>query len=438
MAGAVLGGGAVTTGVPAADTGEAVGGDAAGSSWTPEAVSSQFPILRERIGGAPLTYLDNGATTQKPERVIEATAHYYRHTNANIHRGIHTLAERATTAYEAVREDVRRFINAASTAEVVFTRGTTEAINLVAHGWGPGHLCAGDEIVLTVAEHHANLVPWQVLAERTGAVLKHAPITGDGEIDEDALCALLASGRAKLCAFTGASNVLGCEPDVAKICEVARSHGVRTLVDAAQLVPHAPVDVRALGCDWLCFSGHKMAAPTGVGVLWGRREVLEGMAPFMTGGEMIRVVELDRSTWNDVPWRFEAGTMNIAQVVGLGEAIRFLEELGMERVQAHTRSLTSYALEKLEALGATIYGPKQAERRCGLVAFNMVEVHPHDLAQLLDQDGIAIRAGHHCAMPLHKILRVGSTARASFYVYNTREDVDRLVASIERARAFFA
>ncbi len=415
------------------------GGEAtAQPGFCAQRLRAQFPILAQRVGGKRLTYLDNAATTQKPEVVIEAVADFYRRDNANIHRGIHTLAERATAAYEAVREDVRRFLNAASAREVIFTRGTTEAINLVSHTWAVANLGPGDEIALSVAEHHANLVPWQVVARRTGARLWHAPLSACGGIDEEALCARLASGRVKLCAITGASNVLGVEPGLARICEVARANGVRTLVDAAQLVPHAPVDVRAIGCDWLCFSGHKMLGPTGVGVLWGRLEVLETMEPFLTGGEMIRVVELDRASWNDVPWRFEAGTMNIAQVIGLGAAIRFLETLGMGQVQAHVRALTAYAIERLQALGATIYGPLEVERRAGLVAFNVPEVHPHDLAQWLDQDGVAIRAGHHCAMPLHKLLGLGSSARASFYVYNDRDDVDRMIAAIERARRFFA
>ncbi|RME73251.1 MAG: SufS family cysteine desulfurase [Planctomycetota bacterium] len=402
-----------------------------------QALRRQFPILGERVHGKPLSYLDNAATTQKPEAVIEAVANFYRHDNANIHRGIHTLAERATAAYEAVREQVRRWIGAPSAHEVIFTRGTTESINLVAHGWAGRHLEPGDEIVLTVAEHHANLVPWQVVARRTGAVLRHAPLTEDGAIDEDAVCELVRSPRARLCAITGASNVLGHEPDLRRICAEARRHGVRTLVDGAQWVPHAPVDVGETGCDWLCFSGHKMLGPTGVGVLWGRRELLEQTEPLLTGGEMIRVVELDRATWNDVPWRFEAGTMNIAQVVGLGAAIRTLEQIGMARVQRHVRAVTGYAIERLRALGATIYGPLDPTRRCGLVAFTLPEVHPHDLAQWLDQEGIAIRAGHHCAMPLHAQLGLGSTARASFYVYNDEAEVDRLVQAIEGARAFF-
>ncbi|GIW72589.1 MAG: cysteine desulfurase [Planctomycetota bacterium] len=411
---------------------------AAGPAWTAESIRADFPILAQRIGGRPLCYLDNAATAQKPRAVLEAVQRFYTRDNANIHRGIHTLAERATAAYEGVREQVRRFIHARSAAEIIFTRGTTESLNLVAHGWGRRHLRAGEEIVLTVMEHHSNLVPWQVVARATGARLRFVPLTPEGKLDLDALAVILAGGRARVLAFSGASNVLGTMPDVPAITRLAREHGVLTVLDAAQLMAHAPVDVQALGCDLLAFSGHKLGGPTGVGVLYGRREVLEEMDPLLTGGEMIRVVELESATWNDVPWRFEAGTMNIAQVVGLGAALEYLERLGMERVREHAIAITAYALDRLRERDVRVLGPPAAHERCGLVSFTSPHVHPHDLAQLLDQEGVAIRAGHHCAMPLHAALGIGASARASFFVYTSRADIDQFVEAYDRAVRFFA
>ncbi len=405
--------------------------------WTAEEIRAEFPILSTTVRGKPLVYLDNAATTQKPEAVLRALDRFYRTANANIHRGIHTLSERATMLYEAAREKVRRFLNAESVESIVFTRGTTESINLVAYAWGRKNVGAGDEIVLSAMEHHSNLVPWQILAREKGATIRAVPLLPDGTLDMEALDRALASPRARLLAITAASNVLGTITPIDEICRRARARGVVTLVDGAQAAPHMPVDVRRTGCDFFAFSGHKMAGPTGVGALYGRREILEAMDPFLGGGEMISSVQWDRSTWNELPWKFEAGTMNIAQAIGLGAAIDYMEALGMEAVRAHERRLTAYALERLREAGVMIYGPPDAERRGGVIAFNVPEVHPHDLAQVLDQEGIAIRAGHHCAMPLASLLGIAASARASFFVYNTEAEVDALVRGLARAREFF-
>jgi cysteine desulfurase/selenocysteine lyase len=390
-----------------------------------------------RVRGRPLVYLDNAATTQKPEAVLRALDDFYRSHNANIHRGIHWLSEQATIRYEAAREKVRRFLNAESTESIVFTRGTTESINLVAYAWGRKRVGPGDEIILSAMEHHSNLVPWQILARERGAAIRCAPLLGDGTLDMRALEEALASPRARLLAITAASNVLGTLTPIEEICALARARGIVSLVDGAQAAPHMPVDVRRIGCDFFAFSGHKMVGPTGVGALYGRREILEAMDPFLGGGEMISSVSFDASTWNELPWKFEAGTMNIAEAIGLGAAIDWLESLGMESVRAHEKRVTAYALERLRSAGAHIYGPLDPERRGGVVAFNVPEVHPHDLAQMLDQAGIAIRAGHHCAQPLAEILGIAASARASFYVYNTEAEVDALVAALAEARRFF-
>jgi cysteine desulfurase/selenocysteine lyase len=405
--------------------------------WTAESIRPEFPILETRVRGKPLVYLDNAATTQKPLAVLEALDHYYRAENANIHRGIHYLSERATQSYEGAREKVRRFIGAKTSESVIFTRGTTESINLVRYAWGRKGVKAGDEIVLSTMEHHSNLVPWQLLARETGAVLRFVPVTGDGLLDMDALRCHLQGGKVKLVSITHSSNVLGTLNPVEEICRLAREHGARSLIDGAQSAPHLPVDVERIGCDFFAFSGHKMAGPTGVGALYGRREVLEAMDPFLGGGEMISSVSFDMSTWNELPWKFEAGTMNIAEAIGLGAAIDWLTALGMDTVRAHEERLVAYGLEKLRGLGAKVYGPQTAARRGGVLAFMIEGVHPHDLAQLLDQDGIAIRAGHHCAQPLAKELGVAATARASFFVYNTEAEIDVLAAALERARKFF-
>jgi cysteine desulfurase/selenocysteine lyase len=410
---------------------------ARGRAFAPEDIRAEFPILGLRVRGKPLVYLDNAATTQKPEAVLRALDRFYRESNANIHRGIHYLSEAATALYEGAREKVRRFLNAETTESIIFTRGTTESINLVAYAWGRKNVGPGDEIVLSVMEHHSNFVPWQLLAKEKGAKVRFVPLLPDGTLDMAAYERLLGSGRVKLVTITACSNVLGTIPPVEEVVRLARAHGALTLVDGAQSAPHMPSDVRRLDCDFFAFSGHKMAGPTGVGALYGRREVLEAMDPFLGGGEMISTVTLEESTWNQLPWKFEAGTMNIAQAVGLGAAIDWLERLGLEAVRAHEERLTAYAMERLAALGATIYGPRDAKERGGIVAFNLPDLHPHDLAQLLDQEGIAIRAGHHCAMPLANLLGVGATARASFFVYNTEAEIDALVGALGKAREFF-
>ncbi|MGH3148682.1 MAG: cysteine desulfurase [Rubrobacter sp.] len=400
-----------------------------------EEIRRDFPILDRRMGDEKLVYLDNAATSQKPRRVLDALTEYYEKHNANIHRGVHRLAEEATAAYEESRAKVARFLGAPGTTGLVFTRGTTEAINLVAYAWGRKNLREGDEVVLTEAEHHSNLVPWQLAAQATGAKLRFVPILEDGALDMEEAGRLIGP-RTRMVACIHTSNVLGTVNPVEKLARMAHDAGAMMLVDGAQSAPHLPVDVEALGCDFFACSGHKMLGPTGVGVLWGRPEVLEEMDPFLGGGEMIREVHLDHSTWNDLPYKFEAGTMNIAQAVGLGAAVDYLGELGMENVREHERRLGEYAYGRLSELGGIeIYGPK--EDRTGLVSFSLPDVHPHDLSQLLDEEGIAIRSGHHCAQPLMRRLGVPATARASFYLYNVEEEVDRLVEALALAREFF-
>ncbi len=398
-------------------------------------IRREFPILDRRIGDKRLVYLDNAATSQKPRRVLDALTKYYERHNANIHRGVHRLAEEATAAYEESRAKVARFLGAPGTTGLVFTRGTTESINLVAYAWGRKNLREGDEVLLTEVEHHSNLVPWQLAAQATGARLRFVPIREDGTLDMEEAGRLIGP-KTKLVGCIHASNVLATINPVVKLARMAREAGALMLVDGAQSAPHLPVDVEALGCDFFACSGHKMLGPTGVGVLWGRPEILEEMDPFLGGGEMIREVRLDHSTYNDLPYKFEAGTMNIAQAVGLGAAVDYLGELGMENVREHERRLGEYAYGRLSELeGIEIYGPK--EERTGLVSFSLPDVHPHDLSQLLDEEGIAIRSGHHCAQPLMRRLGVPATARASFYLYNVEEEVDRLVEALARAREFF-
>ncbi len=400
-----------------------------------EEIRRDFPILKRSIGGKKLAYLDNAATSQKPRQVLDALNEYYMEHNANIHRAVHCLAEEATTAYEESREKLASFLGAADAKELIFTRGTTEAINLVAYAWGCKNLREGDEIVLTEAEHHSNLVPWQLTAQATGAKLRFIPIQEEGTLDTEE-AERIVGPRTKLVGCIHASNVLGTLNPVEELAEMAHAVGTLMLVDGAQSAPHMPVDVDVLGCDFYACSGHKMLGPTGVGVLWGKSEILEEMDPFLGGGEMIREVHLDRSTWNDLPYKFEAGTMNIAQAVGLGAAVDYLDELGMENVCKHERSLGEYAYRRLSELeGIKVYGPK--EDRTGLVSFSLPDVHPHDLSQLLDEEGIAIRSGHHCTQPLMRRLGVVATARASFYLYNTEEEVDTLVGALERTREFF-
>ena len=405
----------------------------------PEQIRREFPILGTEVHGRPLVYLDSAATSQKPLAVIDALDTYYREYNANVHRGIYTIGERATAAYEGARARVARFINAPDAHEVVFTRNATEAINLVANTWGRRNIERGDAIVLTEMEHHANLVPWQLLVQEKDGDLEFIPITDDGILRLDVFEVLLRL-KPKLVAFTHVSNTLGTINPVAEMTEMAHAAGALVLVDGAQAVPHVPVDVQALGVDFYTFSGHKMLAPTGSGALWARRELLEAMPPFLAGGEMIREVHLRRSEWNDIPWKFEAGTPDIAASIGLGVAADYLMTLGMERVREHERELLTYALEVLsrELPDLELYGPRDPEIRGGVVAFNVPGVHPHDVAQVLDRFGIAVRAGHHCTMPLHERLDLAATARASFSVYTTREDVDALVAGLREVQRVFA
>ncbi len=401
-----------------------------------EAIRKDFPILQRLVHGRPLVYLDNAATSQKPLAVIDALVEYYEHYNSNIHRGLHTLAEEATARYEEVREKVRRFINAPSSASVIFTRNTTEAINLVAYGWGRKHLRAGDEIVTTVMEHHSNFVPWQVLAEETGAVLRFVDIDDEGRLRDN--WHDLIGEKTRLVAVTQMSNALGTINPVREIAGVAHAYGALVLVDGAQSVAHMPVDVQDIDCDFLAFSGHKMLGPTGVGVLYGRREVLEDMSPFLTGGHMISRVSLEGTTWNELPWRLEAGTPNIADVIAYGAAIDYLEGISMDAVRQHDIELTAYALDVLSQVpGVKLYGLRDANDRGCAVSFNYGDLHPHDLGTVLDQYGIAIRAGHHCAQPLMTRLGISATARASFYIYNRREEIDALAEGVQEAARFF-
>jgi cysteine desulfurase/selenocysteine lyase len=407
------------------------------AAFDPREVRRQFPIFRT-ARARPLLYLDSAATSQKPDAVLAAMDRYYATCNANIHRGIYGIAEEATAAYEDARRRVSRFVNARSPRELIFTRNSTEAINLVAYAWGRSQLKAGDAIVLTEMEHHSNLVPWQILAQERGVALRFIPVTGGGELDLAVLPSLLADGRAKLVSVVHISNVLGTVNPVAEIARQAHAAGALLMLDASQSVPHCPVDVQALGCDFMAFTSHKMLGPTGIGALWGRRELLEAMPPFLGGGEMIREVKLTESKWNELPWKFEAGTMAIAEAVGFGAAVDYLEALGMEHVFAHDRELAASTMERLrEVPELTILGPP-ADRRGGVIAFTLGTLHPHDVATVLDGEGVAVRAGHHCAMPLHEKLGVPASARASFHCYTVPEEIDALVRGLHRARQVFA
>ena len=403
-----------------------------------ERLRSEFPVLgRETRPGVPLVYLDSAATSQKPRVVLEAMTAFYEQHNANIHRGIHRLAEEATEAYEGARTRIAAFIGAAEPAELVFTRNATEAINLVASSWGRSQLVQGDLVVLTEMEHHANLVPWQMLAVERGIELAYIPVTDDGRLDPAGFHALLER-RPRLVAFTAMSNMLGTITPAEQMTAEAHAAGARVLIDAAQSVPHLPTDVGALGADFLVFSGHKMCGPTGIGVLHARRELLEAMPPYQGGGDMIRRVTLKGFTPNDVPYKFEAGTPAIAEAVGLGAAVDFLTGLGMPAVHAHEADITEYALERLsEVPGLKVYGPPAAERG-GVASFSMAEAHPHDVAQVLDTYGVAVRAGHHCAMPIHEKFGLPATTRASFYVYTTRQEIDRLIDGLYKVKHLFA
>ncbi len=401
-----------------------------------EAIRADFPILSRQVRGQPLVYLDSAATSQKPLPVLEAMETFYRRSNANIHRGIHLLSEEATEAYEEAHRKVAEFIGAESWREVIFTRNTTESINLVAYTWGRTHIEPGDEILLTEMEHHSNLVPWQLLAQEKGARLRFIPVDEAGRLDLSRLDELITP-RTRLVACTMMSNVLGTIPPLRRIADAAHAVGAIVLVDGAQGVPHMPTDVKALGADFLAFSGHKMCGPTGVGVLWGRRELLEEMPPFLGGGDMILRVDWHTAEWNELPWKYEAGTPAIAEGIGLGAAVDYLRGIGMEAVRAHEEALVAYALERLEEVpGVRVYGPP-AEERGGVVAFTLEGAHPHDISTLLDREGIAVRAGHHCAMPLHKKLGLGATTRASFYIYSVPSEVDRLVEALYRVKAIF-
>lgn len=398
-------------------------------------IKELFPILNQQVNGHPLVYLDSAATSQKPRQVIEAVSRYYELDNSNVHRGVHTLGTRATDAYEGAREKLARFLNAKHASEIVFTRGTTSAINFVAMSYTRSVCRKGDEIVITPIEHHANLIPWQQAAKATGATLTFIPLNDDGSINvEGAKQAITAN--TKMVALTHLSNVLGVVNPVEEIIAHAHQQGAKVLIDGAQSTPHLKIDVRKLDCDFFALSGHKMCGPTGIGALYGKKELLEAMEPIEFGGEMIDHVDLYDATWKEIPWRFEAGTPMIAGAVGLGAAVDFLDQIGMNRIAEHDATLASYAYDKLSGMdGITIYGPRQG--RSSLVTFNLDDVHPHDVATVLDAEGIAVRAGHHCCQPLMRWLEVTATARASFYLYNTEEDIDRLAVSLQRAKEYF-
>ena len=401
-----------------------------------EKVRADFPILSRRVHGKRLVYLDNAATTQKPKSVIDALVDYYSRYNSNVHRSVHTLGEEATAAYEGAREKASRFVGS-SAKELVFVRGTTEATNLVRFAWGERNVTKGDLLVTTLMEHHSNIVPWQLLAKSRGATLKFVNLLPDGTLDMGHFEGLLKESP-RLVAVTHCSNVLGTINDVTTICAKAHSAGATTVVDGAQSVPHLPVDVPSIGCDFYAYSGHKMLGPTGIGALIAKKKTLEEMEPFQGGGEMIREVFLDHSTWNDVPHKFEAGTVNIADAIGLGAAVDYLSSIGMEKVRDHEVRLLEYSMQTLpKAKGFRAYGPVEAKKRGGVISFNLADVHPHDLATILDEEGIAIRSGHHCAQPLMRWLDVAATSRASFHVYNSYDDIDALEAGLEKAGRIF-
>lgn len=400
-------------------------------------IRQEFPILDQIVNDEPLIYLDNAATTQKPQAVIDAIVNYYQTDNANVHRGVHTLAERATEQYEAARQKVQRFINADQSAEIIFTKGTTQSLNWIANHFGLQVVHAGDEILISYMEHHSNLVPWQQLAQQTGAKLVYIDLLPDGQLDlADAKAKI--GPRTKIVSLTHASNVLGVVNPIQAIAQLVHQFGNYLVVDGAQAIPHMPVDVQDLDADFYAFSGHKMLGPTGIGVLYGKKTLLEQVTPVEYGGEMIDFVELQQSTFKELPWRLEGGTPNIEGAIALGAAIDYLNQIGMAQIQAHEQALVAKAIPALQAIeGLTIYGPQNAQDRTGVIAFNLDNLHPHDLATALDMEGVAVRAGHHCAQPLMKWLNVAATARASFYLYNTEADVDKLVQAIQAAKEFF-
>lgn len=400
-------------------------------------IRKDFPILFQEVNDEPLVYLDNAATTQKPTQVLDVLRDYYEHDNANVHRGVHTLAERATADYENSREKVRAFINAKETAEVLFTRGTTTGLNWLARSYGDAFIKEGDEIVISYMEHHSNIIPWQQLVERKGAVLRYLPLTDQGFIDMTAAKDII-NEKTAIVSLAYVSNVLGVINPITELAEMAHANNAVMIVDGAQAAPHMAVDVQALDADFFAFSGHKMCGPTGIGVLYGKRQWLEQMEPVEFGGEMIDFVNLFDSTWKELPWKFEAGTPNIAGAIALGAAVDYLNEIGMENIHRYEQELVDYVLPKLHEIdGITTYGPQDPKHHTGVIAFNLDGIHPHDVATALDMEGIAVRAGHHCAQPLMNYLNLPATARASFYFYNTKEDADRLIEAIQATKEFF-
>lgn len=400
-------------------------------------IRKDFPILFQEVNDEPLVYLDNAATTQKPTQVLDVLRYYYEHDNANVHRGVHTLAERATADYENSREKVRAFINAKETAEVLFTRGTTTGLNWLARSYGDAFIKKGDEIVISYMEHHSNIIPWQQLVERTGVVLRYLPLTDQGFIDMTAAKDII-NEKTAIVSLAYVSNVLGVINPIKELAEMAHANNAVMIVDGAQAAPHMAVDVQALDADFFAFSGHKMCGPTGIGVLYGKRQWLEQMEPVEFGGEMIDFVNLFDSTWKELPWKFEAGTPNIAGAIALGAAVDYLNEIGMENIHRYEQELVEYVLPKLHEIdGITTYGPQDPKHHTGVIAFNLDGIHPHDVATALDMEGIAVRAGHHCAQPLMNYLNLPATARASFYFYNTKEDADRLIEAIQATKEFF-
>jgi len=397
-------------------------------------IREDFPVLKRQVNGKPLVYFDNAATSQKPRAVIEAIGRYYAEYNANIHRGIHKLAEEATLAHEEAREKVAKFINANRTEEIVFVRNATEAINLVAYTWGRANIGNGDKIILTIMEHHSNIVPWQQLAREKNAKIEFVKIDEEGRLKLDDMREMIDDGT-KLVCVTHASNVLGTINPISEIVKAAHRHDALVLVDAAQSVPHMRVDAKEMDCDFMAFSGHKMLGPTGIGVLYGKRKHLEDMPPFLGGGEMIREVHTSGATWKELPYKYEAGTPNVSGAIGLGAAVDYLRTIGMENVHEHEKEITSYALSEMEKVkGLLTYGPLDVNQRVGVASFNLGDIHAHDLASIMDEEGVAIRSGHHCAQPLMEFLDIPAASRASFYIYNTKEEVDVFISALEKAR----
>ena len=409
------------------------------NTYSLEEIRKDFPVLDRRVrDDKKLVYLDNAATTQKPNQVIDAISDYYKNHNSNIHRAVHALAEESTEAFEHTRDKVAEFLNIQDPQEVIFTKGTTEAINLVANAWGRDNVKEGDIIVTTEYEHHSNIVPWQLLTQDKKAQLKYIDIDDNGELKLEQLDEYLATGKVKLVACSHTSNVLGTISPVKEIVSKCKNAGVKILIDGAQAVPHMEVDLSDLDCDFYAFSAHKMLGPTGVGVLWAKKEILQKMTPYQGGGDMIREVHKYETTWNDLPYKFEAGTPNIADVIGFKNAIEYLQKIGMENVREHEKELTKYALERMEKIsGITLYGVKDVEKRGGVISFNFNDVHPHDVGTIIDKDGVAIRSGHHCAQVLMEKLNVAATNRASFYVYTTKEEIDALISSLENVAKVF-